>query len=330
MQRISGKSGYKKRALTRRQAILLPIAALSDIAADGKIASMSSTPFVHLRLHSEFSVVDGIVRIDDAVDKAASDGQGALALTDSANLFGAVRFYSAARKRGVKPIIGCDLWISNEHDRDNPSRMAVLVQDRTGYLNLCELITRAYLENPHRNRAEVRIEWFEEDDGRRARGLIALSGARYGAVGAGLIGGKAEAAMLAAQRLAAIFRNQFYLELQRTGDPRDTAQTRAALSLATRLAAACGRNASDSVSRARRLSCARSPCVHCRGLHAGRYAPAQTLHAGAVLQDTSRDGGAVCRRAGRTGQLGADCQALQPNAGTRHSTVAETFRLRME
>jgi DNA polymerase-3 subunit alpha len=196
---------------------------------------MSGTQFVHLRLHSEFSVVDGIVRIDDAIAKAAADGQGALALTDSANMFGAVRFYLAARRRGIKPIIGCDLWITNNVDRDNPTRMAVLVQNRAGYLNLCALITRAYLENSHRNRAEVRTEWFEEDQGRSAQGLIALSGARYGAVGACLLAGKPEAAALAAQRLAAAFDGRFYLELQRTGDARDAVQTKAALSLATRL-----------------------------------------------------------------------------------------------
>src|SRR4029453_4302145 len=144
---------------------------------------MSVTQFVHLRLHSEFSVVDGIVRIDDAIAKAATDGQGALALTDNANMFGAVRFYLASRKRGIKPIIGCDLWITNDLDRDNPTRMVVLVQNRTGYLNLGELITRADLKNPHRNRAEVRTEGFEEDNARAAQGLIALSGARHGAVG---------------------------------------------------------------------------------------------------------------------------------------------------
>ncbi len=88
---------------------------------------MSSTHYVHLRLHSEFSVVDGIVRIDDAVGKAAADGQGALAMTDSANVFGAVRFYQAARRKGVKPIIGCDVWITNNVERDNPYRMALLV-----------------------------------------------------------------------------------------------------------------------------------------------------------------------------------------------------------
>ncbi|MGE5665768.1 MAG: PHP domain-containing protein, partial [Betaproteobacteria bacterium] len=96
-------------------------------------------PFVHLRLHSEFSVTDGIVRLDDAVKTAAADGQGALALTDLANVFGAVRFYSAARKAGVKPILGADLWITHDEDRDQPFRLLVLVQDRAGYHRLCEL-----------------------------------------------------------------------------------------------------------------------------------------------------------------------------------------------
>ncbi|MGB2817973.1 MAG: DNA polymerase III subunit alpha [Burkholderiaceae bacterium] len=192
---------------------------------------MSSTRFVHLRLHSEFSVVDGIVRIDEAVKKAARDGQGALALTDSANIFGAVRFYATARKKGVKPIVGCDFWITNDADRDNPFRLAALVQDRTGYLNLCDLLTRAYLENQHRNRAEVRLEWFEEQGGQRTAGLIALSGGRHGDVGALLLAGKMDAARLAAQRMAAAFPGRYFLELHRTGNEKDAAQTRAALAL---------------------------------------------------------------------------------------------------
>jgi DNA polymerase-3 subunit alpha len=192
---------------------------------------MSSTRFVHLRLHSEFSVVDGIVRIDEAVKKAARDGQGALALTDSANIFGAVRFYATARKKGVKPIVGCDLWITNEGDRDNPFRLAVLVQDRIGYLNLCALLTRAYLENQHRNRAEVRLEWFEEQGGERAAGLIALSGGRHGDVGSLLLAGKMDAAKLAARRMAAAFPGRYFLELHRTGNEKDASQTRAALAL---------------------------------------------------------------------------------------------------
>jgi DNA polymerase-3 subunit alpha len=196
---------------------------------------MSGLQFVHLRLHSEFSVVDGIVRIDDAVARAAADGQGALALTDSANLFGAVRFYQAARKRGVKPILGCDVWVTHDADRDRPHRLLLLAQDRTGYLNLCALLTRAYLENQHRSRAEVRLDWLEADGGARSAGLIALSGARYGEVGAHLLAGRADAAAGAAGRLAAAFPGRCYLELQRTGDARDAACTLATMALAVRV-----------------------------------------------------------------------------------------------
>jgi DNA polymerase-3 subunit alpha len=191
-----------------------------------------AVPFVHLRLHSEFSIVDGIVRIDEAVKKAAADGQGALALTDSANLFGAIKFYTAARRHGVKPIIGCDAWISNDAERDSPYRLLLLVQDRRGYANLCELLTRAWLTNQHRGRAEMRIEWFE---GGASEGLIALSGAAQGEVGALLLGGRTELAAQAAQRLAALFPRRFYLEIQRAGRAHDEAHVRAALALAVRL-----------------------------------------------------------------------------------------------
>ena len=84
---------------------------------------MPQPSFVHLRLHSEFSIVDGIVRLDDAVARAAADGMGALALTDLGNVFGMVDFYKAARKSGVKPIVGCDVWITNDAERDKPHRL---------------------------------------------------------------------------------------------------------------------------------------------------------------------------------------------------------------
>src|SRR5512132_2395676 len=99
--------------------------------------------YVHLRLHSEYSVSDGIVRIDDAVARAAADRMPALALTDLANVFGLVKFYQAARAGGIKPIVGCDVWITNPQDRDKPHRLLILCQNRGGYLRLCELLTRA-------------------------------------------------------------------------------------------------------------------------------------------------------------------------------------------
>src|ERR1700678_2260835 len=98
--------------------------------------------FVHLRLHSEFSVTDGIVRIDGAVQAAVADGMPALAITDLANLFGMVKFYRAARAGGIKPIIGCDVWITNDADRDKPYRILLLARNHTGYLQLCELLTK--------------------------------------------------------------------------------------------------------------------------------------------------------------------------------------------
>jgi len=191
-----------------------------------------SNRFVHLRLHSEFSVVDGLVRVTDAVAAAAADGQGALALTDSANLFGAVRFYSSARKKGVKPIIGCDVWITNSSEREAPFRLLLLVADRTGYRNLCELLTRAWLENQHRNRAEMRLQWFAEGF---AQGLIALSGGLQGEIGAQLAAGNAAGARSAATRLAELFPDRFYIELQRGGRAGDEGYVQRALALAAEL-----------------------------------------------------------------------------------------------
>ena len=192
-----------------------------------------ATEFVHLRLHSEYSVVDGLTRIEEAVRRAAADGQGAIALTDSANLFGAVRFYVAARRAGVKPIIGCDAWITNEVDREQPHRLTLLAQNRTGYRNLCRLISRGWLENQHNERAEMRSQWFAPD---ATDGLIALSGGPAGAVGQLLAASQAQAAHTAARHLADQFPGRFYIEIQRAGRSGDEACCRASIALAAQLA----------------------------------------------------------------------------------------------
>src|SRR6516165_9149001 len=101
---------------------------------------MTAPRFVHLRLHTEYSIVDGMARVDDAVDSAAADGMPALAITDLANVFGAIKFYMAARAKGVQPIIGCDAWLTNDRNRDAPHRALLLCRDRAGYLNLCDLL----------------------------------------------------------------------------------------------------------------------------------------------------------------------------------------------
>ena len=187
--------------------------------------------FIHLRLHSEFSIVDGTVRIDAAVARAAADRMPALALTDLSNLFGMVKFYGAARSAGVKPIIGCDVWVSNESDRDKPYRLLLLAQSREGYLWLCALLTRAYRENQHRGRAEVRAGWFDADG---TDGLIALSGAHFGDVGQALTNENGKLATELAQAWSRRFPDRFYLELQRTGAPQAETHVRRALRLASR------------------------------------------------------------------------------------------------
>ena len=118
----------------------------------------------------------------------------ALALTDLANVFGMVKFYQAARGAGVKPVIGCDVWIENAADRDKPHRLLLLCQSRAGYRNLCELLTRAYRSNQYRGRAELKKEWFAAPAG---DGLIALSGAHHGDVGPALLAGNDEQAAAA-------------------------------------------------------------------------------------------------------------------------------------
>ncbi|MBZ0251588.1 MAG: PHP domain-containing protein, partial [Burkholderiales bacterium] len=115
---------------------------------------MPAPRFVHLRLHTEYSIVDGMARVDDAVAAAAADGMPAVAITDAGNLFGALKFYLAARSRGVQPVVGCDAAITNEKNRDQPFRAALLCRDQAGYHALCELLTRAYAENQWRGRAE--------------------------------------------------------------------------------------------------------------------------------------------------------------------------------
>jgi len=194
-------------------------------------AASLPSPFVHLRVHSEFSVVDGIVRIPDLIKRAASFGQPAVALTDLSNLFGLIKFYKAARNAGVKPIAGCDVWLTNDEDRDKPYRLLLLVRTREGYLRLCELISRAFLNNQYKGRAEVRREWLQH-----AEGLIALSGARGGDVGQALEAGNVAAARALAQGWAAAFPGSYYIELQRAGFDGDEAYTQAAM----RLAAECG------------------------------------------------------------------------------------------
>jgi len=102
-----------------------------------------STEFVHLRLHSEYSLVDGLVRIKPLAKKVAEIGMPAVALTDFNNFFGLVKFYKAAQAAGVKPILGADLLVLDEDGEGNPTQLVLLIADEQGYKNLTRLISKA-------------------------------------------------------------------------------------------------------------------------------------------------------------------------------------------
>ncbi|MFZ5519675.1 MAG: DNA polymerase III subunit alpha [Pseudomonadota bacterium] len=192
-------------------------------------------PFVHLRAHTEYSVVDGTLRIGDMIDAAVADGQPALAITDLNNLFGAVKFYSGARKKGLQPILGADVWLEDEAagapSARPPSRLLLLVQNKAGYLNLCELLARGWTTNAQRAQAHLRWDWLAA----HADGLIALSGADAGAIGQALLMGDTGRAAELARKLAGIFPGRFFIELQRAGQPTNEPHVRAAVPLAAEL-----------------------------------------------------------------------------------------------
>ena len=193
---------------------------------------MNSPRYVHLRLHSEYSVTDGIVRVGDAVKRAAGDGMPAMAMTDLGNLFGLVKFYTGARGKGVKPIAGADVWIANPDAPEDAYRLLLLVRNRVGYQQLCELLTKAYLVEGRRDRAEIRREWFAEIG---SSGLIALSGAHLGDVGEALLNGNFDLAGERAKAWEAIFPGAFYLEVQRYGQAQQEAVVQQTADLAGEL-----------------------------------------------------------------------------------------------
>ena len=176
---------------------------------------LSNTPsFIHLRCHSEYSIVDGIVKINDYVKAAKSDAMPALALTDLSNLFGAVKFYKAARKQGLKAILGADVWLENIKKPQQPTRALLLVQSLAGYKLLCELLSKAYLENQTRGRPELKPEWFQQG----SEGLILLSGTHDSDIGLALEQNNFGLATKLAKRWSALFPNRFYIEIQRASD----------------------------------------------------------------------------------------------------------------
>ena len=184
--------------------------------------------FVHLRVHTEYSLVDGVLRIesekkDDGtpireglVDAVARMGMPAVAVTDHANLFALVKFYKTAQGKGIKPLVGVDVLIREEAERAEPSRLALLCQNERGYLNLTRLVTRGYLEGQGKHGPTLARSWL---DAGSTAGLVALSAAREGDVGRAILAGREAEARQALDTWLTLFGDRYYLELQRTGRP---------------------------------------------------------------------------------------------------------------
>jgi len=189
---------------------------------------MTQSGFVHLHVHTEYSLVNGIARIKPLVAAAASAGMPALAVTDQSNLFSMVKFYRAAMQQGIKPIVGVDLWVSDPGFGKQPFRLVLLSRTHAGYLNLTRLVSRTYTEGQHRGLPVLERGWLEGN----CDGLIALSGGRAGDIGQLLLAGKREEAGRSLENWCRLFPDSFYLELQRTGRPGEEDYIHAAVGLA--------------------------------------------------------------------------------------------------
>ncbi len=187
-----------------------------------------TTNFVHLRVHTEFSLIDGIVRIKELIGAVADQQMPAVAVTDIANFFGLVKFYNGAIGAGIKPILGADLWLENPNDPKNPFLFTVLVNNEKGYRNLTEIISDGYQLNQHDDRAIVKRAWLVEKN----EGLIVLSGARSGDVGQAILRGNPQLADELAEQWQQVFGDRYYLELQRTKREHDEVVVQGSLVLA--------------------------------------------------------------------------------------------------
>ena len=190
---------------------------------------MTSTPFVHLHVHTEFSLLDSTVRIPALMQHCASDGMPAVAMTDQNNLFGMVKFYKKAMSAGIKPIIGVDLRITNEEEADRPHQLILLCQNEVGYRNLARLVSRTFREGQVRGVPQARREWLDQVS---CEGLIALSAGMQGDIGRALLNAHDDIAKNLLDGWRAVFGDRFYLELIRTGRSGEEDCVQACLKLA--------------------------------------------------------------------------------------------------
>ncbi len=247
--------------------------------------------FVHLAVHSEYSLIDSTIRVKALVKRAAELDMPAVAITDQSNLFALVKFFRAAEAAGVKPIAGADLWVSGDGPAAAPDRLIVLCQNREGYATLSRLLSRAYLEREGRNLPVVHRRWLAADN----RGLIALAGLTDGEVGRLLLEGKPRRAREAIAHWSQVFSNRFYVDIARTG--RESEERHLEVAIAAAHECACPVVATNDVRFLERQDFAAHEARVC--IHDGRilndpkrprrYSDQQYLRSGQEMAELFRD-----------------------------------------
>ncbi|WP_421302683.1 DNA polymerase III subunit alpha [Aeromonas veronii] len=189
---------------------------------------MADPRFIHLRVHSDFSMVDGLQKINPIVGAAAANNMPALALTDQMNMCGLVRFYGAAHGKGIKPIVGADFWVQSDELGDEQFRLTLLAMDNDGYQNITLLISRGYQRGHVQGRPVIDKAWLAE----HAKGVIVLSGGREGDVGKFLLKGNRQMTEQCVAFYQTHFPDAYYLELLRTGRPDEEVYLHMAVAIA--------------------------------------------------------------------------------------------------
>jgi DNA polymerase-3 subunit alpha len=248
--------------------------------------------FVHLRLHTEYSLVDGIVRVPDLMAAVSAAGMPAVALTDQCNLFAMVKFYKEALTAGVKPLIGVDAWIRELGERAPPSRVVFLCQNLVGYRHLTQLVTRSFLEGQQRGAPMLERGWLQ---GEMLQGLIVLSGAADGDIGQAIARGRDDEASRCLTAWQELCGDRFYLEVQRTGRAGERAYAEAVMELAQeRGVAALATNDVRFLTRAEFEAHEARVCIHDGALladpsRARRYSEEQYLKSPFEMADLFND-----------------------------------------
>jgi DNA polymerase-3 subunit alpha len=242
-------------------------------------------------LHTEYSLLDGIVRVPELMAAVSAAGMPAVALTDQSNLFAMVKFYKEALATGVKPLIGVDTWIREVGERA-PSRIAFLCQNLVGYRHLTQLVTRSFLEGQQRGAPMLERSWLQSD---MLQGLIVLSGGAEGDIGRAIARGRDDEASRCLAAWQELCGDRFYLEVQRTGRAGEQAYAEAVMELGLeRGVAALATNDVRFLTRAEFEAHEARVCIHDGALLADpsrvrRYSEEQYLKSPAEMADLFKD-----------------------------------------